>query len=309
MYARLRDASLIQPFTRAAPDVVGVGGARAEIRGYIDAPVNIAGVTVHHPLLVVEDLALTVLIGTDILHAHAAVLTLDETAPVRLRNRECSICREQRTDSPAAPTTAPLTTCAACSAVIEPCTAAFIRVRSPTALCTKSNVAVEPLASLLEKHGCAALPSVYAPSSPEFFVPLAIPSNSRVEIAAGTPVAAIAFVALAANAPSDATTNPQLLRNDKLRKVLRKWQVDVLPDSTFQNRPHVSLVCKYLDIFAESDADVGTTSLAIHDIDTPDTRPLRQPVRRLPYGEVREAVAKEIEKLTNAGIVRPSTSP
>ena len=32
-------------------------------------------------------------------------------------------------------------------------------------------------------------------------------------------------------------------------------------------------------------------------------------MRRLPYGEVREAVAKESEKLTNAGIARPSTSP
>ena len=54
---------------------------------------------------------------------------------------------------------------------------------------------------------------------------------------------------------------------------------------------------------------MGTTSLAFHEIDTPDTRLLRQPVRRLPYGEVREAVAKEIDKLTNAGIARPSTSP
>ena len=32
-------------------------------------------------------------------------------------------------------------------------------------------------------------------------------------------------------------------------------------------------------------------------------------MRRLPYGEVRESVVKEIEKLTNAGIARPSTSP
>ena len=54
---------------------------------------------------------------------------------------------------------------------------------------------------------------------------------------------------------------------------------------------------------------MGTTSLAVHEIDTLVTRPLRQPVRRLPYGEVREAVAKEIENLTNAGIARPSTSP
>ena len=305
MYTRLHDAPAIQPFTRAAPDVVGVGGASAEIRGYVDVPVEVAGVTVHHPLLVVEGLAFPLLIGTDILCAHGAVLTLDETAPVRLRNRECSICREQRTDSPAAPPSVPLTACAACSAVIEPCTAAFIRVRALTVLCKESNVAFEPHASLLDKHGCAALPSLHAPSSPEFFVLIANPSNCRVEIPAGTPVAAIAPVALAANSPSTAPTNPQLSRNEKLRKGLRELQVYALPDSTPHKRPLVSLVCKYLDIFAESDADVGTTSLAFHDIDTPDTRPLSQPVRRYPYGEVREAFANEIEKLTNAGIARP----
>ena len=94
MYARLRDVPVIQPFTRAALDVVGVGGASAEIRGYVDAFVKVAGVTVHHPLLVVEGLAFSLLIGTDILRAPGAVLTLDETAPVRLRRRECSICRE-----------------------------------------------------------------------------------------------------------------------------------------------------------------------------------------------------------------------
>ena len=54
---------------------------------------------------------------------------------------------------------------------------------------------------------------------------------------------------------------------------------------------------------------MGTTILTFHEIDTADTHPLRQPVRLLPYGEVREAVVKEIEKLTNAGIARPSSSP
>ena len=91
-------------------------------------------------------------------------------------------------------------------------------------------------------------------------------------------------------------------------KVQRELQVDALPDSTPHKQLLVLLVCKYLDIFAESDAYVSTTSLAFHKIDTPDTRLFTQPVRLLPYGEVRQAVAKEIEKLTNAGIARPSTS-
>ena len=66
--------------------------------------------------------------------------------------------------------------------------------------------------------------------------------------------------------------------------MLRILHVDALPDSTFHKRPLISLVCKYIDVFAESDLDVGTTNLTFHEIDTADTRPLRQSVRRLPYG-------------------------
>ena len=142
-----------------------------------------------------------------------------------------------------------------------------------------------------------------------FYLPIANPSNARVDIAAGTPVAAIAPVILAPKFPSTAPMTPQLSRNDKLRKVLRELQIESLADSTPHKRSLVSLVFNYLDVFAECDSDVGTTSLAFHKIDTADTRPLKQPVRRLPYGEVRVAVVKEIEKLTNAGMARPSTSP
>ena len=101
LYAQLLDAPAIQPFSPAAPEVVGVGGASAKIREYVDMPVEVAGVAVRHPLLVVEDLAFPVIIRPDILRAQGAVLTLDESAPVQLRVRVCAGCREQRTASPA----------------------------------------------------------------------------------------------------------------------------------------------------------------------------------------------------------------
>ena len=57
LYARLADAPAIQPFLRAAPEVVGVGGESDVIRGNVDVPVKVAGVAVRHPLLVIENLA------------------------------------------------------------------------------------------------------------------------------------------------------------------------------------------------------------------------------------------------------------
>ena len=91
-YARLPDAPTIQPFLRATVEVVGVGGARAVIRNYIDVPVQVAGVAVLYPLLVVEGLAFFLIIGTSILSVHRAVLMLDELAPVRLQVRVCAVC-------------------------------------------------------------------------------------------------------------------------------------------------------------------------------------------------------------------------
>ena len=67
------------------------------------------------------------------------------------------------------------------------------------------------------------------------------------------------------------------------RKVLHELQIDYLPDATPHKQPLISLVTKYIDTFAENDADVGTTSRTFHEIDTADIQSLRQPVRRLPF--------------------------
>ena len=91
--------------------------------------------------------------------------------------------------------------------------------------------------------------------------------------------------------------------------VLRELRFDDIPNSAKHKLPLRSLVEKFLDVFSEADDDVGSTDLIFHEIDTGDAHPLRQPARRLPYGEQRAAVEHEIDKLVNACIARPSTSP
>ena len=74
MYGRLPSAPSIQPFTGAAPVVVGVGNASVKIRGYVEAPVELDGIAVHHALLVVDGLAFALLIGMDVLLPNGATL-------------------------------------------------------------------------------------------------------------------------------------------------------------------------------------------------------------------------------------------
>ena len=66
MYGRIPNAPEIQHFNGSAPDIIGVGGAIAEISGDVDAPIEIDGTAVCHPLLVVEKFAFPLLLGTDI---------------------------------------------------------------------------------------------------------------------------------------------------------------------------------------------------------------------------------------------------
>ena len=134
MYGRISNSPAIQPVTNSAPDIIGVNGATAEIRGYVDAPIEIDGTAVRYPVLVVKGLAFPLLLIINILWRHSAMVTLDESTSLRLRTCVCDICREQRTDQLAEPPSASLTACAAYKAVIEPCTAAFIRVRMGRAL-------------------------------------------------------------------------------------------------------------------------------------------------------------------------------
>ena len=79
-------------------------------------------------------------------------------------------------------------------------------------------------------------------------------------------------------------------------------KIDTLSDIAPHKQQLLSLVARYLDIFAECDADVGTTNLTFYEINTGDVRPLRQPIRRLPHGEIRAAVESEIDKLVSADI-------
>ena len=100
MCSRLSNPPAIKPFPRAAPYIVGVGNASANVHGYVNVPVKLAYTTVHHPLLVVKPLAFPLLVRTDVLRPHGALLSLEKFVSFRLRVPVCDVCREQRTYQP-----------------------------------------------------------------------------------------------------------------------------------------------------------------------------------------------------------------
>lgn len=76
LYERLPKKPRIYKFEKAAPDIVGVGGASAHVKCYVDVPLRIAEIEVERPLLVVDNLSFSLLIGMDILGPHSANIKL-----------------------------------------------------------------------------------------------------------------------------------------------------------------------------------------------------------------------------------------
>ena len=280
-----------------------------EVKGYIDVPRQIAGVDIAHPLLVVSRLSFQILIGMEVLRPYSAEMLLGESVPFQLNTRICDICIERRTDLDRNFWSAPSTVCTTVPISIQPRTATIVQVRVPRSLQKAATVVVDPLGSAIIKFGCATLPAVCAPIDGICRVAVMNPSNKPIQIGADTSIAAINSVEQTLNNTQIAATAPRLSYQGKLRKVLFELTVDTLDDSVPHKQKLVLLISNYLDIFAENDSDVGSTNLTIHEIDTSEVRPFRQPVHQLPYGEMRAAVESEIIKLVNAEIARPSKSP
>ena len=177
MYNGLPSSPAIQRFTGAAPDMIGVDAASGVIRGYVDELVMINGIAVRHPILVVEGLAFSLLLGPDILNLHNVMLLPNESDPLKLGTSVCDVCLERRTNGHDESTVAPLADCAASMAVIEQHTVALVQVRMPHAQRDALNIAVKPFASLIIKHGCPTLLAVCAHRKLNATLPSQIPKN------------------------------------------------------------------------------------------------------------------------------------
>ena len=88
------------------------------------------------------------------------------------------------------------------------------------------------------------------------------------------------------------------------------WMFDMAPSLPVQYfGPIVALLDRYRHIFAADDKQLTQTGLVKHHIELlPDTAPIAQRPLRLSYQE-RQVVNQEVQKMLDAGIIRPSKSP
>lgn len=68
------------------------------------------------------------------------------------------------------------------------------------------------------------------------------------------------------------------------------------------------LLRRHAELFAVDDGDLGRTDLVLHDIDTGDARPIRQPPRRAPTA-LKDKLDEEIDSMLQKGVIEHGQSP
>ena len=137
-----RDRAGLQPFDEPPPDIVGVVGGRATVRGFLDVPLEIAGDVLHHPLIVVKDLTLLLLVGINILRAHAGTVRVGVPDSFKLEVQHCEVCLEHQDRATSSFYRPPPVASIVSATTIEPRSAALVSVRLLPCLLSASDFVV-----------------------------------------------------------------------------------------------------------------------------------------------------------------------
>ena len=107
------------------------------------------------------------------------------------------------------------------------------------------------------------------------------------------------------NASSDTGNKLEKGRISKLFEALKTDESNLTVDEAGLLK---DLVREYSDIFALDSTELGTTDLVTHSIDTGDSHPIRQPLRRIPFA-LQRTVEEMVQKMMAQGVIQNSNSP
>ena len=134
------------------------------------------------------------------------------------------------------------------------------------------------------------------------------PREESVTVGAGAAIATLELI----EQPSDSVVanidveQSDVIENESLIQKLVDERANDLGDK--QREAFLHLLLKYSDVFATSESDLGRTGELKHKIQTGDSSPIRQAVRRLPPPR-RQEVQKLLCGMLKNKIIQPSSSP
>jgi len=104
---------------------------------------------------------------------------------------------------------------------------------------------------------------------------------------------------------SDSPTNRNESLSEIIQSTLKELQSDITGD---QRQQVIKLLLDYDSLFSRGILEMQRTTLVEHTIDTGQTRPIWQSLRRHPWAHLDE-IDRQVEELQQAGFVEPAASP
>ncbi len=333
VFDRLDPATPLEPWP-CEERLYGVGGGELHPLGIVPLEIYIAHHRLFHPVIVSDGSLYDLILGTDSMRPHKVEIKLDDTDFLRVVEDDCDTCRQLSESyglqcesvNPASerffPSDTPLSD-EGCGWVHNPVAKATIEFLAPPRCaimvdCTvpgewepETEFYAEGTTTLTDEFFLGCVPTVVR-TDQRGQVKLAIvnPTSQVQRIHGGTTIAKLVPISAEPTVSEGVfPISDRLPKERKLEKILTELQLEELDIPSSLRTKLKQLVERYIDAFAEHDSDVGRTDLAFHEIIVGDSPPLRQPVRRIPYGMHREEVDNQVRDLLESGVIRPSTSP
>jgi len=137
--------------------------------------------------------------------------------------------------------------------------------------------------------------------------------SQPVTIPAGANVANLQSWQIIGRMPTEQSTETRIPGETKPSAEVPEFVQDLVNkvDATADDDVRQSLtqlLLEHQDAFSQSDNDIGCTGLVTHTIDTGDSRPIRQRLRRYPPAHV-EVISQQVDDLLSQGVIEPTSSP
>ena len=107
---------------------------------------------------------------------------------------------------------------------------------------------------------------------------------------------------LAATVDPSKASHHEKFRQEKLKEAVGELDLSAEGKEAFQ-----TFIAKHHQAFCLEDSERGETDLVSMHVDTGDTHPIKQRVRRMPFA-LRQEVARQLHNMQESGVIQPSNS-
>ena len=207
----------VEAFTSGPPYIVDIGGSPLHVLGYIDAAVVVSDVEVRHPLVVVNQLTFPLLLASDILKPHCAIIKLGNPDVVLFQVDRCPVCVEARVPFELQRDATAAVASVSSDTTLPPDAASRVPVSLPPQVVDDSPSFVEQLPYWHASTSCALPPAECATTEAARVQSVANASNNPVDICAVNPIAAVSSVTPPQPSPPAFRRQARSSRCDALR--------------------------------------------------------------------------------------------